>query len=73
MIKYRRDTNDTLNLHKLMNELGSDLVVLFKKTWGTEPLFACRAPGRVNVIGEHIDYHGFSVLPMATEADVSTI
>lgn len=51
--------------------IDSEAVELFRTTWHREPSFACRAPGRVNVIGEHIDYHGFSVLPMATESDVS--
>ena len=42
----------------------------FFKEWGTRPQFFCRAPGRVNLIGEHIDYMGFSVLPMAVTNDV---
>lgn len=42
----------------------------FKTKFGNEPDFIARAPGRVNLIGEHIDYCGYSVLPMAVEQDI---
>lgn len=41
----------------------------FKEAYGADPHFYCRAPGRVNIIGEHIDYCGYSVLPAAIEQD----
>ncbi|EST07909.1 Galactokinase galactose-binding domain protein [Kalmanozyma brasiliensis GHG001] len=37
---------------------------------GSKPDFIARAPGRVNLIGEHIDYVGFSVFPAAIEKDI---
>jgi galactokinase len=39
---------------------------LFRRTFGREPAALASAPGRVNLIGEHVDYHGGHVLPVAT-------
>jgi galactokinase len=42
----------------------------FARTYGPGPIHIFRAPGRVNLIGEHTDYnHGF-VLPVALDRDV---
>ena len=53
------------------------LLKTFKANYGHSPQFVSRSPGRVNIIGEHIDYSLYSVLPMAITADallaVSTI
>ncbi|HUQ99778.1 MAG TPA: galactokinase [Gemmatimonadaceae bacterium] len=37
----------------------------FRKTFGGEPDAIASAPGRVNLIGEHTDYNGGQVLPIA--------
>src|SRR2546430_8102026 len=41
---------------------------LFHKTFGTIPRSVASAPGRVNLIGEHTDYNGGPVLPIAIQA-----
>lgn len=46
-----------------------EMVSKFKETFHNAPDFVARSPGRVNVIGEHIDYSLFDVLPMAVTAD----
>jgi len=41
---------------------------LFRATFGGAPRAAASAPGRVNLIGEHTDYNGGPVLPVAYAA-----
>ena len=46
------------------------LVDRFRATFDRAPSHLVRAPGRVNLIGEHIDYCGLSVLPMVLDRAV---
>ena len=39
-------------------------VALFREKFGQDPTIAVAAPGRVNLIGEHIDYCDGFVFPM---------
>eukprot|EP00055_Hartaetosiga_balthica_P013512 m.69782 g.69782 ORF g.69782 m.69782 type:complete len:469 (+) comp8285_c0_seq1:151-1557(+) len=54
------------NSHKVRVE---GLIHDFELTFGSLPQFVCRAPGRVNLIGEHVDYSDYGVLPMAIDND----
>ena len=42
---------------------------IFVKEFGVQPTHIARAPGRVNLIGEHIDYHDLPVFPMAIQRE----
>jgi N-acetylgalactosamine kinase len=47
------------------------VVRLFAKEFpGDRQIFVVRAPGRVNLIGEHTDYNGLAVLPIAIDRDI---
>ncbi|OMJ29507.1 Galactokinase [Smittium culicis] len=58
--------SDDLTSH---SERFSNLKKRFEEIYGESPEFIARSPGRVNVIGEHIDYCGMPVFPMAVEQD----
>jgi len=42
----------------------------FARRYGRSAAFIVRAPGRVNLLGEHTDYNGLPVLPMAIDRDI---
>src|SRR5438045_4214247 len=43
---------------------------LFRAMFGAEPEVVVRAPGRVNLIGEHTDYNEGFVLPAAIDLEL---
>jgi galactokinase len=50
-----------------LQELSTYVAGEFEKRYGRAPKWIVAAPGRVNIIGEHIDYNDGFVLPMAIE------
>lgn len=50
-----------------MNDIRSDVTTTFRSVYGEDATLIARAPGRVNLIGEHTDYNDGFVLPMALD------
>src|SRR2546426_10548793 len=55
----------------LVKPMRHNASALFRATFGVAPRAAASAPGRVNLIGEHTDYNGGPVLPVALAARTS--
>jgi galactokinase len=51
-------------------ELIHDVLQRYRQLYGTDPEVIVRAPGRVNLIGEHTDYNDGFVLPVAIDKSV---
>ena len=48
-------------------EIVQRITKLFSETFGDTPAHIVRAPGRVNLLGEHVDYNDGFVLPAAID------
>ena len=48
-------------------DLVTQLIRVFQETYGSPPAHVVRAPGRVNLLGEHVDYNDGFVLPAAID------
>lgn len=54
-------------IHSQMSTIKQQVIDAFSTAYGEFPQYLVRAPGRVNLIGEHTDYNDGFVLPMAIE------
>ena len=50
---------------------NTELIDRFAREFGGPPQVLARAPGRVNLLGEHVDYNGLPVLPMTIDRGVT--
>ena len=57
--------DNLLQLPKM--EIIPRITKLFSETFGAAPAHIARAPGRVNLLGEHVDYNNGFVLPAAID------
>ncbi len=50
-----------------MTDLHTQVITAFTEQYGEPPAVVVRAPGRVNLIGEHTDYNDGFVMPLAID------
>lgn len=60
-----QDASDVADREKL-----KEFIKIFREKTHKNPDYVVCSPGRVNLIGDHIDYHGFPVLPMAIQNSI---
>lgn len=63
----RSESNELINWITHHRSRYDSIQHSFKQLYHHRPDFYARSPGRVNLIGEHIDYSLYSVLPMGLE------
>jgi galactokinase len=54
----------------IMKKIETRVVETFENTWHATPDVISQAPGRINIIGEHVDYTGGYVLPAAIDRTI---
>ena len=64
------DHSESQGISPEVESRWNSLLSTFSQVYGHRADFVARSPGRVNIIGEHIDYSLYDVLPMAVTADV---
>ena len=53
--------------------VDQELLTSFERTFQASPTHRIHAPGRVNLIGEHIDYAGGLVMPMTIQLGTTAL
>lgn len=67
---YATDDASAASVSPEVQTRWNALISRFAKLYDHRPDFVSRSPGRVNIIGEHIDYSLYDVLPTAVSVDV---
>jgi N-acetylgalactosamine kinase len=71
--RYFRDACDSRAGWKRMSRRYSGMVEAHASRFRGGAVEIGRAPGRVNLIGEHTDYNGLPVFPMAVDLDIAAV
>src|SRR5437868_3026751 len=69
-VSSRARCRDDSHVDKMSPDLRTRVVTAFSERFGAPPTLVVRAPGRVNIIGDHTDYNDGFVLPMAIDRAV---